>query len=184
MSKRVLKRIIEAYLTKFAEPKLKKLTGEDITLTLDNVTENRYQEIVVFVNTDPKIKNENLVHDVVKKYVYDALNFLGEDSMSARVIIDNKNGVWFEEEVPYQETIKEEKRIRVFTESIEDEELKWHRDREDRIVKVLESNKWFLQMDDQLPVELLVGESYHIPQGAYHRVIKGKGDLKVSVTFI
>ena len=104
--------------------------------------------------------------------------------MSARVIIDNKNGVWFEEEVPYQETIKEEKRIRVFTESIEDEELKWHRDREDRIVKVLESNKWFLQMDDQLPVELLVGESYHIPQGAYHRVIKGKGDLKVSVTFI
>ena len=184
MSKRVLKRVIETYLTKFAEPKLKQLTGEDITLTLDNVTENRYKEIVVFINTDPEVKNRNIVHDVIKNYVYQALNFLSEDSMSARVIINNENGVWFEEEVPYQETIKEEKRIRVFTESIEDEELKWHRDREDRIVKVLESNKWFLQMDNQLPTELLVDESYLIPQGVYHRVIKGKGDLKISVTFI
>lgn len=184
MSKRVLKRVIETYLTKFAEPKLKKLTGEDITLTLDNVTENRYKEIVVFINTDQEVKNRNLVHDVIKKYVYQALEFLSEDSMSARVIINNENGVWFEEEVPYQETINEENRVRVFTESVEDEELKWHRDREDRVVKVLESNRWYLQMDNELPKELIIGESYFIPQGAYHRVIKGKGDLKVSVTFI
>ena len=92
--------------------------------------------------------------------------------------------VWLEEKKPYQETITEDKKVRVFTESVENEELKWHRDREDRIVKVLESNKWFLQMDDELPKELVVGESYLIPQGTYHRVIKGKGDLKVSITFI
>lgn len=184
MSKRVLKRIIGAYLTKFAEPKLKELSGEDVTLTVDDVTENRYKEIAVFVNTDPKSKNRNLAHDIIKKYVYQALDFLGEDSMSARVIINNENGVWFEEEVPYQETINEENRVRVFTESVEDEELKWHRDREDRVVKVLESNRWQLQIDNELPKELLVGESYYIPQGVYHRVIKGKGDLKVSVSFI
>lgn len=184
MGRRVLKKIIEAYLTKFAEPKLKKLTGEDIILTIDNVTENRYKEIVVFVNTDQTVKNRNLVHDVIKNYVYQALNFLGEDSMSARVIINNENGVWFEEEVPYQETINEKNRVRVFTESVEDGELKWHRDREDRIVKVIESNRWFLQIDNELPVELIVGESYFIPKGEYHRVIKGNGDLKVSINFI
>jgi uncharacterized protein YvpB len=178
MAHKVLKRIVQAYLTKFAEPKIKDLTGEDISLTLDDITNNRYKEVVVFINTDPKTTFDSQVEKVIKHYVYMALDFGGEDSVSSRVIINKQTPVW------YEETITEDKKVRVFTESVEGEELKWHRDREDRVVKVLESNKWFLQMDDELPKELVVGESYLIPQGTYHRVIKGKGDLKVSITFI
>jgi hypothetical protein len=173
MAHKVLKRIVQAYLTKFAEPKIKDLTGEDISLTLDDITNNRYKEVVVFINTDPKTTFDSQVEKIIKHYVYMALDFGGEDSVSSRVIINKQTPVWYED-----------KKVRVFTESVEDEELKWHRDREDRVVKVLESNKWFLQMDDELPKELVVGESYLIPQGTYHRVIKGKGDLKVSITFI
>lgn len=184
MAHKVLKRIVQAYLTKFAEPKIKDLTGEDISLTLENITNNRYKEVVVFISTDPKTNFDSQVEKIIKHYVYMALDFGGEDSVSSRVIINKQTPVWYEEKKPYAETITEDKKVRVFTESVEDEELKWHRDREDRVVKVLESNKWFLQMDDELPKELVVGESYLIPQGTYHRVIKGKGDLKVSITFI
>lgn len=87
------------------------------------------------------------------------------------------------ESVPYKEEIREKSRIRVFSESVNNDELKWHVDQEDRVVKILESNKWYLQMDNELPKELINGNSYLIPQGIYHRVIKGKGNLTVEVTF-
>jgi hypothetical protein len=37
-------------------------------------------------------------------------------------------------------------------------------------------------MDDELPKKLVVGEKHYIPVGVYHRVIKGKGNLKVLIT--
>ena len=61
------------------------------------------------------------------------------------------------------------------------EELKWHRDEEDRIVEVCHDTNWFLQMDNELPKRILVGEQYEIPRGIYHRLIKGDGDLKVKI---
>jgi hypothetical protein len=85
---------------------------------------------------------------------------------------------------PYQETITENKSVRVFTESVDDGELKWHRDRETRLVKVLDSNDWKIQLDNELPITLEIGKSYLIPEGVFHRVIKGKGNLKVSITFL
>lgn len=88
-----------------------------------------------------------------------------------------------EETVPYTESISNKSRIRVFLESVNDDELKWHVDQEDRIVKILESNNWFLQMDNQLPKELISGQTYEIPKETYHRVIKGNGNLKVEITF-
>jgi len=183
MSNRVLKRIVQAYLTKFAGPKIKDLTGEDIVLTIDNIKENKYKEIVVFVQTEPQT-NDKTIEKIIKHYVYMGLDFGGEDSVSSRVIINYQTPVWFEDKTPYQETISEDKKIRVFTESVDDGELKWHRDKEDRIVKVLESNNWKVQLDNELPVILEVGKSYLIPEGVFHRVIKGNGDLKVSITFI
>lgn len=87
-------------------------------------------------------------------------------------------------DVPYEETITENKKVRVFSESVETNELKWHRDREDRLVEIIESDGWELQFDDELPFKLKKGMSVIIPEGVYHRVIKGNGNLKVSITIL
>ena len=69
--------------------------------------------------------------------------------------------------------------IRTFSESTDDMELVWHRDREDRIVKSLGNTDWMIQMDNELPRPLI--EMVYIPKNSYHRVIKGTGDLKVRI---
>ncbi len=71
--------------------------------------------------------------------------------------------------------------LREFREDVASEELIWHQDREDRIIKVIEANGWKLQMDNQLPVLLKEGSTYNIPAYVYHRVIKGSGRLLVKV---
>jgi quercetin dioxygenase-like cupin family protein len=76
------------------------------------------------------------------------------------------------------------KKIRTFSSRVEEEELVWHRDREDRVVKVLESSGWFLQLDNELPLELLAGDVHVIPKNVWHRVVRKKlcDDLRVEIT--
>lgn len=71
--------------------------------------------------------------------------------------------------------------LREFKENVDPEELIWHQDREDRVIKVIESNGWKLQLDDQLPVLLEKDSTYSIPAYVYHRVIKGSGRLLIEV---
>jgi quercetin dioxygenase-like cupin family protein len=87
-------------------------------------------------------------------------------------------------DLPFNETLSNKKRIRIFNENVDDDELKWHRDRENRMVKVIQSNGWELQMDDELPKLMNNGDTFIIPEGVYHRIIKGTGDLKVEIEFI
>lgn len=75
-------------------------------------------------------------------------------------------------------------KVRTFDSNVDEHELKWHRDRESRIVQVIESDNWKVQLDNELPVLLESGKSYLIPKGVFHRVIKGNGDLKLSITFL
>jgi hypothetical protein len=82
---------------------------------------------------------------------------------------------------PFHQEIIENKKVRTFNQDVDDDELKWHRDREDRIVEIVQSEDWYLQMDNELPTKLIVGEKYYIPKGVYHRVIKGIGSLKVII---
>jgi len=83
---------------------------------------------------------------------------------------------------PFRETkVKNNIVIREFSEDIDSEELIWHLDREDRTVRVLESNGWKLQLDNQLPVLLEGKKEYKIPKYMYHRVIKGEGKLVVEI---
>ena len=72
--------------------------------------------------------------------------------------------------------------LREFKESIDSDELIWHLDRDDRKIFILESNGWKLQMDNELPKELVRGDTHFIPKMTYHRVIKGTGDLKIRLT--
>ena len=86
---------------------------------------------------------------------------------------------------PYQDLqITEKSKIRVFESNVDSGELHWHRDREDREVEILEGNGWMLQLDNELPVEMKVGQKYFIPEGIYHRTIKGNEDLKIKINFV
>lgn len=80
-----------------------------------------------------------------------------------------------------EENLSKNRRIRMFPETVWEDDLVWHRDAENRTVKVLSSNGWKLQMDDQLPKELVIGETHYIPKNTYHRIIKGIGELIVEI---
>jgi len=82
-----------------------------------------------------------------------------------------------------QKKISKDMVIRTFSEGVEASELIWHMDREDRIIKVLESDSWYLQMDNKLPILLEVGKKYYIPKMTYHRVIKGNKNLIIEIKF-
>ena len=80
---------------------------------------------------------------------------------------------------PFEELIQKDYVIRTFSESVDDIELVWHMDKEDRIVKSVGDTDWMVQMDNELPKPLT--ETIYIPKNTYHRVIKGTGDLVVRV---
>jgi len=85
---------------------------------------------------------------------------------------------------PYLDSeITENSKLRVFGSEVDSGELHWHRDRENRIVEVIEGNGWQLQLDNELPVKMEIGGKYLIPEGIYHRTIKGNGDLKIRIVF-
>jgi hypothetical protein len=79
---------------------------------------------------------------------------------------------------PYLEKIIDNISYRTFTEDIEEEELVWHRDEEDREVVALHPTDWKIQLDNELPRTIT---TVFIPKGVYHRAIKGTGDLKVKI---
>ena len=83
---------------------------------------------------------------------------------------------------PFEEQqVSINKFIREFSEDVDDIELIWHRDREDRVVSVIEGNGWKFQFDEELPFEMVDGIEITILKGNLHRVIKGKGPLKIEV---
>ena len=82
---------------------------------------------------------------------------------------------------PYSEIVQGKIRKRTFDSSIDEEELVWHRDKQNRIVKVVEGNGWKFQMDNELPKELKTGDVLYIPKETYHRVIAGSGNLIVEI---
>ena len=83
---------------------------------------------------------------------------------------------------PYEDIILENGAIiRTFAEGLNEEELVWHRDRNDREIAVLSGNGWQLQMDNRLPEEMKPGSLYYINKMEYHRLIKGNGALKLKI---
>ena len=82
--------------------------------------------------------------------------------------------------LPFKETkISDDTFIREFSQDTDSGEFMWHRDREDRIIESISETDWLVQLDDELPKKI-EGEIL-IPMGAYHRLIKGTGDLKIKV---
>jgi hypothetical protein len=84
---------------------------------------------------------------------------------------------------PYTEKrIGENILLRTFGESVNNEELVWHRDRKDRIIEVVEGEGWKFQYDNQLPFALRQGDEFSVEAYDYHRLIKGNGPLVLRIT--
>ena len=69
--------------------------------------------------------------------------------------------------------------VRVFDQNIDSVELKWHRDQEDRLIEAIEPTDWMFQLENSLPVKI-EGQIF-VPKYAWHRAIKGTGDLKIKI---
>ena len=69
--------------------------------------------------------------------------------------------------------------IRIFSKDIDEYELKWHWDEEDRLIQSLEKTDWEFQFDNELPIKF--NKEIFIPKGIIHRIIKGNGDLKLKI---
>lgn len=82
---------------------------------------------------------------------------------------------------PYKETdLGSHRFLREFSSDISSNELEWHLDQHDRLVKVIKNDgEWQFQMDNCLPA--LLEKNIFIPKETYHRVIKGKGTLILEI---
>ncbi len=87
----------------------------------------------------------------------------------------------YTEELLEKHGTSEKYRVRTFDQDLEDRELIWHRDEDTRRVTVLGGVDWKLQLDNELPMTLIVGHRYAIPKLKYHRVIKGEGNLIIKI---
>ena len=69
---------------------------------------------------------------------------------------------------------------RVFYSNIDSSELVFHRDKQDRTITACQNEGgWLLQMDNEIPKE--VSSGMFIPKEIYHRLIKGEGQLTVTI---
>ena len=71
--------------------------------------------------------------------------------------------------------------IRIFSKDVHPSNLVWHTDKENRKITVLNGNGWSFQKDNELPMELSVGDSLFIPEGQIHRILKGTTDLVIKI---
>jgi hypothetical protein len=72
--------------------------------------------------------------------------------------------------------------IRLFDESVDSEELVWHRDKRDRMVEVISGTGWKFQYDNNMPFELKTGMRFYVGSQSYHRLLKGKTELLLRIT--
>jgi len=82
---------------------------------------------------------------------------------------------------PYQEIQQGEITIRTFKKDVQDDELVWHRDKEDREVRIVKGIGWQFQREDHLPILLKAGDIIQIKKEEWHRIIKGRTDLIVEI---
>jgi hypothetical protein len=138
--------------------------------TSDGVEKERYTiKLKVIINGEEIISSFTL--NDRNKMDYPIL--IGKNILKNRFMVDvNK---------PYIEEGDGNIVRRTFANNISENELTWHRDREDRVVLPINENDWYLQMDNELPKKLNINEEYFIPKNTYHRVIKGSTDLMVEV---
>ena len=152
----------------------------------DIIVREPFKVNLILIDTEPIFKNYYPNREIFARIynkIMDIISVMGGDTTKWDIrynqrLIENK------EKFPFEQEIVGNKKIRTFNENIDGEELVWHRDREDRLVEVLEGENWMVQMDNQLPIKMKSGDTFIIPEGVYHRVLKGDGDLKIVITVL
>ena len=71
--------------------------------------------------------------------------------------------------------------FRTFSSDIEEDKLYWHKDKENRILFVIDGIGWKLQMDDELPISLVKNGIYSVPKETFHRLHKGETSLVLKI---
>lgn len=192
MKKQKLIEYLNNYFTKFGNQNIidKYFIEHELVISVYDINRNRRTgKIQIFIDSDP-IRLEHTIEDdsgntvyladVVWEELQVALSYIGIDIFTVQFLFNKRS---LDDGLPFDENeVSENVKIRTFKDNTNSEELKWHRDREDRIVEVIENNNWFLQMDNEIPKKLIKGKRYYIPEGEYHRVIKGDGNLVIKVT--
>jgi len=88
----------------------------------------------------------------------------------------------FESHKPYVEILDMPHiKLRLFPASTEPHLLKWHEDETDRMIISDDETDWMLQFDNELPKPISHTDMTYIPKGRIHRLIKGTGDLVLSI---
>lgn len=83
--------------------------------------------------------------------------------------------------LPFKENIIDGYHIRTFSSDLDENELKWHFDEQDRIVVCEQQTDWQIQFDDELPKKIIKNVEIYIPEGTFHRIIKGTGDITFKI---
>ena len=84
-------------------------------------------------------------------------------------------------ELPFSEKINNGFYIRTFSSDLNENELKWHFDEEDRIVICENDTDWLFQFDNELPITINKNEPIFIQKNIFHRIIKGTNNLKLKI---
>ena len=82
---------------------------------------------------------------------------------------------------PYNEIHFRNYFLREFDSSVNESELVWHRDKRDRVIRVKGGKGWQLQIDNELPMELVEDKIYIIKKEVYHRLLKGEDNLVLEI---
>ena len=189
MKPEIIKKILQRFLSQFSE-RLKNVYNVDIKFEIyslgyfQNLEGNLY--LHVFVDTEPIERSEKNIK-FIKNEIYEFLKETMTVSGVKDIVVEiDKRPLYNidEEKLPFKEEKGKNSRIREFSQDVDTDELKWHVDEEDRMVKSLHKTDWMVQIDDQLPQKLTENKEIFIPKGVYHRVIKGTGNLKVNVRFL
>ena len=86
---------------------------------------------------------------------------------------------------PFEEELLEEKENyilvkRIFNRNLNSKQLIWHRDKEDREIKLISGQEWYIQFENELPVLLEDTKTFKIKKNTWHRIInKSKCDLEI-----
>jgi len=71
--------------------------------------------------------------------------------------------------------------VRKFSPNVDDSELSWHCDNEDRLIVVINESGWLFQNENEVPFELKRGMCFNIKRGHWHRVVRGLNDLRLVI---
>ena len=148
-----------------------------------------FKNYMFFANLEQIKRDIERLMSLDKKKIDDIItnghDWAGEHVTTAKDDIEEVTNFFlgsFNDNKPYIEEKQNSDVIkRTFSKSVNENELEWHRDKEDRIVIPINENDWYIQFDNELPQSLEPGKIIHIPKGLIHRLIKGKSNLSISI---